>query len=258
MRILLFIALVLILSFPADGRAFEQPPSQPFEIEPQLTEEEAGDAPQSAEDEYLEEEQPGIADPLYPFNKAMYHFNDKLYFWLLQPAGRGYAKVLPEDIRISVSHFFSNITSPVRVASCLLQGRLKDAGNETVRFVYNSTAGILGLTDAAKEDLEIGRKDEDIGQALGKYGIGHGFYIVWPFLGPSSLRDTAGRVGDSFLNPVSYINPWDSRVGLAVYERVNFISLRLGEYEELKEAAVDPYVSIRNGYLQRRKAQVER
>jgi len=204
-----------------------------------------------------EEEVVQIADPLYPWNKTMYHFNDKFYFWLMKPLARGYSAVVPEDIRLSVSKFFDNITTPIRFVSNLLQLKVKDAGNELFRFLYNSTAGVCGLADAAKMDFDIRKKDEDLGQTLGSYGIGHGIYLIWPFLGPSSLRDTVGRVGDRFLTPINYINPTETAVGITVYDRVNETSFRIGDYEDLKKSAIDPYVSIRDAYVQHRKKKVE-
>lgn len=204
-----------------------------------------------------EEETVQIADPLYPWNKAMYHVNDKLYFWLVKPLAQGYSAVAPEDIRISVSNFFDNLATPIRLVSNLLQLKVKDAGKELFRFLYNSTAGVCGLADAAREDFGIRQQDEDLGQTLGSYGIGHGIYLVWPFLGPSSLRDTVGRIGDRFLSPVHYINPTEASVGITVYDKVNETSLRIGDYEDLKKSAIDPYISIRNAYLQHRKKKVE-
>jgi len=204
-----------------------------------------------------EEEVVQIADPLYPWNKTMYHFNDKLYFWLMKPLAQGYSAVVPEDIRLSVSNVFDNITTPIRFVSNLLQLKIKDAGNELFRFLYNSTAGVCGLADAAKMDFDIRKKDEDLGQTLGSYGIGHGIYLIWPFLGPSSLRDTVGRVGDYFLDPVRYINPAETAAGITVYDRVNETSFRIGDYEDLKKSAIDPYISIRDAYVQHRKKKVE-
>lgn len=212
--------------------------------------------PESSEAE-KEEEKVTIADPLYPWNKAMYHFNDKLYFWVLKPASKGYSAVIPEDMRIAVSNFFENVMTPIRFVSDILQLKIKRAGNELVRFAYNSTAGVCGLADAAKVDLNVPRVDEDLGQAFGHYGIGHGFYIVWPFLGPSSLRDSVGKFGDGFLNPVNYISPIETSIGITAYDEVNTTSLHIGDYEDLKKAAVDPYVSIRDAYLQYRKKKVE-
>ena len=134
---------------------------------------------------------------------------------------------------------------------------MKSAGNELLRFVMNTTFGVAGLGDFAKDKMDIKRHDEDLGQTFGHYGIGHGFYIVWPILGPSSLRDTVGYVGDLFLHPVSYITPIETAVGIDAHEKVNETSFHIGEYEDLKKAAIDPYISIRDAYAQHRKKKVE-
>ena len=250
-------------SLPAGLSTVQDEESNPVpEREPsEVGEEEPAGGPdddqEDINDEVVEEETPQIADPLYPWNKTMYHVNDKLYFWVMKPLTLGYSAVFPEDIRLVVSNFFDNIATPIRFVSSLLQFRIKDAGNELVRFLYNSTAGVCGLADVANTDLGIRQQDEDLGQALGRYGIGHGIYLVWPFLGPSSLRDTAGRIGDRFLSPVHYVNPTETAVGITVYDRVNETSFRIGDYEDLKKSAIDPYISIRDAYLQHRKKKVE-
>jgi phospholipid-binding lipoprotein MlaA len=198
-----------------------------------------------------------VADPLYYWNAAMYHFNDKFYYWLLKPVARGYTAVAPEPVRIAVSNFFQNLTTPVRFVGNLLQLKLKNAGDELVRLVTNSTQGLGGFMDVAKSHYGISTHDEDIGQVLGSYGIGHGIYLVWPFFGPSSLRDTVGLVGDTLLNPVTYVNPVETSVGIKAYDTVNETTFHIGDYEAMKKAAIDPYVSMRNGYIQHRKKQVE-
>jgi len=98
---------------------------------------------------------------------------------------------------------------------------------------------------------------EDVGQALGAWGIDHGIYLVWPFFGPSSLRDTVGLVGGYFLHPVTYVDPRSASSGIKAYDTVNETSFRIGNYEALKEAAIDPYIAIRDAYIQNREKQVE-
>jgi len=97
----------------------------------------------------------------------------------------------------------------------------------------------------------------DLGQTLGVYGVGQGFYIVWPILGPSSARDSVDIAGNYFLYPVNYISPWYAWLGVRGYEEVNDTSLRIGDYEFLKEAAIDPYVALRDAYIQYRQKMVE-
>ncbi len=207
-----------------------------------------------AEEEVVEEV--SVADPLEPWNRLMYHFNDKLYFWVLKPVAKGYNAVVPEGARVSVSNFFHNVATPIRFVSSLLQGKVKSAGIELARFGVNTTFGFLGLLDPAKKDLNLLSQDEELGQTLGKYGMGNIFYIVWPFLGPSSVRDSIGEFGDGFLDPVNYISPTKAVLGIQAYERINDTSLHIGDYEDLKESAIDPYIAIRDAYIQHRQYKI--
>jgi phospholipid-binding lipoprotein MlaA len=206
-----------------------------------------------------EEAKPEIADPLEPFNRAMYHFNDKLYFWVLKPVAQGYGKVVPEPARIGVSNFFANLAFPIRFVNCLLQANLGGAAEELGRFMINTIWGIGGLLEpASSKDIHLSKQDEDFGQTLGAYGLGQGFFINWPLFGPSSLRDTVGLVGDGFLTPYSYLSPWYAGAGIRGYDMVNDTSLKIGDYESLKGAAIDPYVAIRDAYVQYRLKKVNR
>ena len=197
-----------------------------------------------------------ISDPIESFNRASFWFNDKLYFYLLKPVARVY-RVVPEQGRTSVSHFFSNLATPIRFANCLLQLKLKDAGTELGRLALNTTVGMGGLLDPAKS-LGMSKKEEDFGQTLGRYGVGQGFYLVIPVLGSSSLRDGVGRVADSYLDPLAYFLEFPERVGAKAYETVNFISLDKDTYEGIKKDSLDPYLFIRNAYDQRRKALINK
>lgn len=198
-----------------------------------------------------------IADPLEPLNRAVFVFNDRFYYWLLRPAAKGYSFVVPEGARVSAGNFFSNVATPIRFAGNLLQGKFKGAGTEILRFLVNSTIGMGGLFDPARDSFHLRKSDEDLGQTLGRYGLGHGLYLVLPILGPSSLRDAAGSTGDYFLDPVSYIKPWEASAGVKSGKTVNETSLTLGQYEDLTQSAVDPYVAVRDAYIQYRKKEVE-
>ncbi len=195
----------------------------------------------------------GIADPLEPFNRAMFHFNDKLYFWVLKPVAQGYGAVVPKAVRSGVKNFFSNIASPIRIVNCALQANFSCTAREIGRFAINTVWGIGGFLDFASDNaIKLPKQDADFGQTLGVYGIGQGFYIHWPIFGPSSPRDTVGMIGDMFLHPVTYLDDSLVATGIRTYEKVNAVSLSIGDYESLKEAAVDPYVSIRDAYVQYR------
>ena len=205
-----------------------------------------------------EPEAPPIPDPFEKLNRAAFAFNDKLYFWVAKPVALGYNKLLPQTVRVGVRNFFSNLATPIRLVNCLLQAKWKGAGAEAARFGINTTAGVLGLADPAARKWNIRKQDEDLGQTLGKYGIGQGFYINWIFLGPSSPRDTVGLVGDSYLDPARYIiEDWEPRLGVKVYESENDLSLRVGDYEQLKKSALDPYVALKHAYIQNRQYRVE-
>jgi phospholipid-binding lipoprotein MlaA len=213
---------------------------------------------QAEEEEAGDEEAAKIADPLEPFNRAMHHINDKLYFWALKPVSQGYNKVVPERARVSVKNFFSNLGFPVRFLSCLLQADFSGAATELGRFAVNTIWGVGGLLDPSSgQQLNLLKRDADFGQTLGFYGLGQGFYIVWPVLGPSSARDSVGIVGDFFLYPVSYIRPWYDWLAVRTYQEVNDTSLRIGDYESLNEMAIDPYVALRDAYSQYRQGKVE-
>jgi len=214
----------------------------------------AGVAPKSAP----AAEPAGIKDPLEPVNRAFFQFNDKLYFWVLKPVAKGYTKVVPEPARRGVKNFFSNITTPVRLVNCLLQAEFEGAWVELERLAINTTVGVAGFGDPAKSKWNLAKRNEDLGQTLGAYGLGPSAYIVWPFLGPSSVRDTVGYVGDLFLDPINYLVPYlDYNLGLKSYDTVNTTSLQQGEYEDLKNSALDPYVALRDAYGQYRKHLVE-
>jgi phospholipid-binding lipoprotein MlaA len=190
----------------------------------------------------------------------MYHVNDKLYFWLLKPTAKGYKYIVPEDFRGLFSNFYRNLRAPIRIVNNFLQGKPGYAGIELAKFLINSTVGVGGLRDCATECFGINGRDADFGQTLGKYGVGFGFYVVWPLLGPSSPRDTIGWIGDWLLRPQSYVSSeWISPegVGLYVHEKVNDTSFHIGDFEAIKGAAIDPYVAMRDAYVQYRKKLIE-
>jgi phospholipid-binding lipoprotein MlaA len=219
------------------------------------------------DEEDFDEEIETIADPIKPFNLLMFEFNDKFYFYFLKPIAHAYRAILPEPLRVSLRNVISNITTPVRLINCLLQGKFEAAAIEYSRFMVNTTAG-LGFFDIAKKYHNLEKQDEDFGQTLGFYGVKEGLYIVWPFFGPSTARDTLGMVGDFFADPLIYVNPTrdlgvvminsDIRTGINATKTVNETSLTLGTYEEFKESSIDPYISMRNAYFEHRKSKIKK
>lgn len=198
-----------------------------------------------------------IADPLEPMNRVFYTVNDKLYFWLMKPLATGYEWVVPEPARYGIRNMFDNVGMPKRFVNCVLQGKVRESGRELSRFGINTTVGILGWNDPAAERWEIKPQAEDTGQTLGVWGMDGLMSLTLPAFGPSNVRDTAGLVGDFFLDPLSYLpNVW-VRAGLNAEKRVNNLSLALGEYERTKVGSIDHYLSLRNMYEQYRARKIE-
>ena len=206
------------------------------------------------------EEQPPpatVADPIEPVNRAIFTFNDKAYYWFFKPVAKGYNVVVPQGVRVAVRNFFSNLATPIRAANNLLQGKLRDTGTELLRFTINSTIGMAGLFDPAHDGFHLEKREADLGQTLGRYGLGQGMYLVLPLLGPTTLRDGVGSAGDLVLDPLSYIRPPEASIAVNAYKRENDLSLRIGEYEDLTVSALDPYVAVRDAYAQHRAAKVK-
>lgn len=208
------------------------------------------------EDE-LDKKKTDVADPLEPVNRLMFGVNDILYFWVFKPGVETYEAITPEQARIYIRNFFRNLTTPVRLVSCLLQGKNEEADTEFRRFTANTTVGILGFGDPAKDQYGLESSDEDLGQTLAHFGLGNGLYLVWPILGPSTARDSVGTLGGWYLNPVSYVEPTETSYYIAAGKVANEGSFYIGEYEAFKSAALDPYIAMREAYIQYRNKLIE-
>ena len=199
-----------------------------------------------------------IDDPLEDINRFMFGVNDTLYFIVVRPVTDGYIWIVPKDVRTGVGNFFQNLGSPARFVNCHLQGKVDKADIELSRFLINTTFGIAGIWDPALEDHGLEAPSaEDLGQTLAVAGFEDGCYLVLPLLGPSTLRDGIGQVGDLFLNPLFYVDPREAAYIAAGTKYVNIASFHTGEYENFKEEAVDPYIAMRDIYLQYRKKKIE-
>jgi phospholipid-binding lipoprotein MlaA len=201
---------------------------------------------------------PGEHDPRDRFersNRAVYRFNDALDRHIGKPIARGYVKVTPRPVRTGISNFFENLGYTTVIVNDLLQGKLKSFGGDTARLVVNTTLGIGGLFDPATR-MGLPTGDEDFGQTLGKWGVPPGPYIVLPVFGPSNVRDTVGFVGDQFTDPKFYIKNFYVSLGVTGMDLVDKRAELLST-DDVLGRAYDPYVFIRNAYLQRREYQVK-
>ena len=253
--LLLLVLLLLFLSGCSAHKARTHAPEAEMQTETGV--EAPFDEDFALEDEFDENESTQVFDPLSGYNRFMTGVNDKIYFYILKPTAQGYRYVVPEGGRLAVNHFFRNLLMPVRFTNNLLQLKPKEAGVELTRFVVNTTLGFFGFFDPAGESFHLQAYPEDFGQTLGHYGVGSGFHVVLPLLGPSNLRDTVGLVPDHFLNPINYLEDSETRIALRAYDQVNRTSLHIGEYESLKKDAVDFYIFLRDGYEQRRNKLIE-
>ncbi len=211
-------------------------------------------------DEFSEEIGKEIFDPLSGYNRVVTSFNDGLYVYVLDPVlFKGY-NYIPEPARVSVNNFFENLYYPVSVVNNILQLKVKHTATETLRFVVNSTLGVLGLFDPARSWFGLEPYQEDFGQTLGHYGVGGGFHIVLPFFGPTNLRDLSGDFIDFYVNPIYYVDVRKYNVvnnvyqGWAVvaYKQFNKMSIHTAEYENVRKDALDLYPFIRDLYEQNR------
>ena len=200
-----------------------------------------------------------IYDPIEPFNRAMFGFNNFADKVVLEPAAKGYKK-LPSPIQTGISNFLGNLRLPLVILNQFLQGQGNNAMESTGRFVVNSTAGILGLIDVA-DKIGLEKKQEDFGQTLATWGVGDGFYVVLPIFGPSNLRDTAGMALTFMTDP---INAYAVREGEAwlvpLRTSINAVDQRskiIDEVNALRNNSIDFYAAVRSSYYQNRKAAIK-
>lgn len=268
--LVLTVLLVGTVAHAQEGRGM--PISSEDALEDEFAANEGGDEFEDEFSEYYEADEqalaPTIADPLEGFNRAMFWVNDYLYFYAAKPAAQVWRAVIPQPLRRGISNAFYNLAFPIRFINSLLQGKPKRAAQETGRFLLNSTFGLGGLVNVAK-GVDLDPPEEDLGQTFGVWGMGHGFYLYLPFIGPSSGRDITGTVGDRFMDPLTWLfwdfndedlqlKEWSDEqrlwvpLAIAAGESVNDLSFRIGDYEALKRASLDPYAAIRDIYAQAR------
>jgi phospholipid-binding lipoprotein MlaA len=189
-------------------------------------------------------------DPYERWNRGVYKFNDAIDRGVVKPVARTYVKILPEALRTGIHNFFTNLDTPTVMINDALQGKLRAAGADLGRFLLNTTVGVGGLLDPATQ-VGIARNEEDFGLTLAAWGVHPGPFIELPLLGPSDVRDAPAKLVDTYTNPRQYIK--NSYVKYGLYG-VYFVDLRasLLSLDPTLQSVYDPYVFIRDAYLQRR------
>jgi phospholipid-binding lipoprotein MlaA len=251
-RALLFAAALIACA----GSSRAQTPlssSPPSATSPATTTPAAADEP----DEFA---LPKISDPFESVNRATLGFNDLAYSYVLRPVAHGYEWVTPAPVRRGLDNFFANLNFPDRLVSNLLQGKPGRAAKETGKFVVNSTFGLLGLFRVSDNfPALVGVPPADLGETFGIWGIGNGPFLILPVLGPSTVRDAVGQLGDWELNPVGwyvfdkihgYSWEWTGSGQLVFF--IDTLPGLVKNYDSLHQAAVDPYVALRSAYFQYR------
>jgi phospholipid-binding lipoprotein MlaA len=194
-------------------------------------------------------------DPLEPLNRHVAEFNDGVDSIVLKPAATAYKKGVPPMVRTGVSNFFGNLGDAWSFVNSALQFKFQNAAEDFMRLNVNTFFGLGGLLDVASE-LNIERHKEDFGQTLGRWGVPAGPYIVLPFLGPSTLRDTVALPVDRKADPVHQVDPASARNSLYVLRAVDVRSNLLRVGSVIEDAALDKYSFTRDAYLQKRRAEI--
>ena len=195
------------------------------------------------------------SDPWEPFNRVVYQFNEDLDTAFLKPLAKGYRAITPAPVDRGITNFFENIADVRNAANNLLQFKLTRAVTSVGRVLVNSTVGILGFVDVAS-NLNMPKYTEDFGQTLGAWGVSSGPFIVLPFFGPSSGRDTVGLVVDWYTDPLTYMRDGGVAWGLKGLRLVDRRADLLAASKVLEQAALDPYSFTRDAFLQRRRSDI--
>lgn len=193
------------------------------------------------------------ADPLEPFNRGVFSFNDKVDQAVLVPVATAYVNVLPSMVRTGVNNFFGNIGDVWSLANSVAQLKLQNSAETFMRLNVNTFFGLGGILDVATE-AGIDRHEEDFGQTLGRWGVGAGPYVVLPLLGPSTVRDAAAKPVDYWGDPLSHMNDVAWRNSLNALEVIDTRSQYLRAGKLIDDAALDKYSFTRDAFLQRRKS----
>lgn len=192
-----------------------------------------------------------LQDPLEPWNRGVYKFNNAVDRAVLKPAATGYQKLVPSPVRTGIGNFFSNLADVWSMVNHALQGEMGYAGKTALRVSLNTVLGIGGLFDVATP-AELTAPRADLGQTLGKWGVPTGPYLVLPVLGPSTLRDGVGTITATYYDPVNRVSDNATRNVLIGTRLINIRSQLLNTTETVDDIALDEYTFFRDVYLKRR------
>jgi phospholipid-binding lipoprotein MlaA len=190
-------------------------------------------------------------DPFEGFNRGVQAFNDDFDRSIAKPLATGYEKIVPAPVNNSITNFFSNLDDVIVLFNDILQLKFEQSLSDFGRITFNTTFGLLGLFDVATH-MDLPKHNEDFGQTLGYWGVGSGPYLVLPFLGPSTLRDSAGLAVDWEVDPMLQIEDTETKWGAVGLKAIDTRADLLRASRILDTAALDPYVFLRDAYLQRR------
>ncbi len=196
-----------------------------------------------------------VNDPIEGFNRTMFGFNEKVDENVLKPVATGYKNVVPSPARTGVTNFYNNFEDAWSAVNSLFQLKFEHAASNTMRVLVNTTLGFGGLLDWGSE-MRLQRYNEDLGQTLGYWGVGEGAYVVWPFLGPSTARDSVALPVDLAVGPGLVIDSTPVTIGLSALNVVNTRANLLDSTALLDDIVLDKYIFVRDGFLQRRRSQV--
>jgi phospholipid-binding lipoprotein MlaA len=192
-------------------------------------------------------------DPIEGFNRAMFGFNEGLDKVIIKPVATGYEAVLPDPIQTGVANFFSNIADLMIGVNNLLQGKPAQAASDAGRVLVNTTVGFLGILDVAST-MGMEKHEEDVGQTFGRWGMDDGAYVVLPFFGSRTVRDTIGLAFDVYTDPVAHVDHIPTRNVLLATRLISDRAEFLKADKVIEEAALDKYSYVRDAYLQRRRS----
>src|SRR5262245_49451194 len=188
------------------------------------------------------------SDPLEGFNRKVLAFNDTADRFVLKPVAKGYRAITPKPVRRSIGNFFANIFTPVTALNQVLQGKFRQGGQDTLRFLVNTTLGVGGLFDVSSK-VGLPQHDEDFDQTFARWGIGSGPFLMLPFAGPSTVRGGVGSICGAAVNPIRYLDDPSWRYGLS---GLYFVDTRTQLLDVEQLVGGDRYVFLRDAYLQRR------